>query len=370
MAAISDFNLQKLSMKEFEENIRATVEFGGNFLSVARRGTGKSMVSRKAIQDAGCKEVFANLSVYDRVDLAGFPKLFNADPNVEYVKYLLTTLFEPLIEGDKKCVLLLDEVDKADTSLWAPLLEITEDRRINGRPLKNLQAIIMTANLTSEGGNRPCLPLLDRCEKYLIETNVAQWLDWASREGSIHPSITAYINDHPEDLFGDVDPGDLYADPSPRGWHKASNVITFGEAKRWPTRILTNKVAGFVGKKAGIKYSSYFEHYQVILPLVEKVMKGEKISGFKDMEPSKQLVSIMVVCARLTRILDEVKPKVDNHPKESVFVAKFLQNVDSEMALIGIRSQIGLKRASATGLDELPEFDRILRDIVKRINKP
>jgi hypothetical protein len=366
MAAISDFNLQKLSMKEFEENLRTTIEYGGSLLSVARRGTGKSVCSRKSIKDSGMKEVFCNLSVMERCDF-GYPDLMSGRSK-RYIEYLLPKLFEQLIEGNQKCVLLLDELDKSDLSILAPLLEIIEDRSINGTKLPNLHAIIATANLVAEGGSRPSLPLLDRCEKYLIETNVAQWLDWASREGSIHPSITAYINDHPEDLFGDVDPGDLYADPSPRGWHKASNVITFGEAKRWPTRILTNKVAGFVGKKAGIKYSSYFEHYQVILPLVEKVMKGEKISGFKDMEPSKQLVSIMVVCARLTRILDEVKPKVDTHPKESTFVAKFLQNVDSEMALIGIRSQIGLKRASATGLDELPEFDRILRDIVKRIN--
>jgi hypothetical protein len=360
----SDFNLQKLTMREFQDNLRATIEYGGNFLSVARRGTGKSVCSRKAIKDSGLREVFANLSVYERTDAGGYPDLMSGRAS-KYVDFLLPRLFEALIDGKDKCVLLLDEVDKADPSIWAPLLEITEDRRINGKDLPNLHAVICTANLQAEGGQRPCLPLLDRCEKYLVESSHTQWLDWASKDGNIHPSITAFIADHPEELFGDVDPGDVYADPSPRGWHKASNVLNFGEEKKWQHRVLTNKVAGFIGKKTGIKYSAYFDHYQVLLPIIEKIMKGEDIKGFKDLEQSKQCVACMISCSRLARILDEKKTK--DLPKESEFVAKFLKNVDPEMALIAVRSQIGLIRMVNSGLDESKYFDEILRDMAKRI---
>ncbi len=364
-AVVSDFNLTKLTMKEFESNLRATIDCGGNILSIARRGTGKSQCSRKAIKDSGTKEVFANLSVYERTDAGGYPDLMSGRSG-KYIDYLLPRLFESLIEGSQKCTLLFDELDKADPSIWAPLLEIFEDRRINGRPLPNLQAIICTANLIAEGSQRPCLPLLDRCEKYLVESSHTVWLDWASSDGNIHPSVTAFIADHPEELFGDVDPGDVYADPSPRGWHKASNVLNFGESKRWPHKVLANKVAGFVGKKTGIKYSAYFDHYQILLPIVEKIMKGEKVKDFSTLDPSRRMVCTMVVCSRLARMLDEMKKKA--LPKEADHVAKFLKDVDPEMSLIAVRSQIGLERTVATGLDESEGFSDILTEIARRIS--
>jgi hypothetical protein len=44
-------------------------------------------------------------------------------------------------------------------------------------------------------------------------------LDSAAKTRRIHPSVTAYISDHPKDLFGDVD---LYAGLFPRDWKNAS----------------------------------------------------------------------------------------------------------------------------------------------------
>ena len=361
----SDFNLTKISTKDLSDNLRATIDFGGNLIMIARRGSGKTVISKEVVKQSGLREVYINLSVSERTDVGGYPNFFGKNDR-KYVEYLLPSFFEPLIEGDVPCVVILDEVDKAESSIWAPLLEILQFRSINHRPLKNLRSCLMTGNLQSEGGQRPCLPLLDRAEKYLVEANSNHWLDWASKSGEIHPSITAFIADHPDELFGDVDPGDVYADPSPRGWHLSSNVLNFGEEKRWPHKILTNKVSGYVGKKTGLKYSAYFDHYQVLLPIVERIMKGQEVKGFKDLEMSKQMVCGMIVCSRLARLLDNMKNK--ELPKETENVAKFIKVLDPEMALISVRSQIGLERVVNSGLDEEKSFDVILREVAKRIN--
>jgi hypothetical protein len=305
----SDFNLQKISTKEFSEHVRATIEFGDNLAVFARRGAGKTTIAKQIIVESGYKEVYLNTSLCERCDFNGYPKLFDSKSENKYVDYLLPQYFRPLIEGNKQdTVLLLDEVDKANQEVWAPLLEITQFRTINGRELSNLKAVIMTGNLQAEGGQRPCLPLLDRASKYLMEANTSHWLDWAARTRSIHPSITAFISDHGDELFGDVDPGDVYADPSPRGWHNASNILFFGEEKRWSPKLLTAKVAGCVGKKTGLKYSSYFDHYVVLLPYVERIMKGEQPKDFDKLEPSKRCVCCMIVCSRLAKFLYEMKP--------------------------------------------------------------
>lgn len=365
----SDFNLQKISTKELSDNLKATIEFGGNAIIIGRRGSGKTQISKEIIKTTDCREVYLNLSVMERPDIGGYPNFFEAQTGKSnYINFLLPRFYEHLMEGDQPVVALLDEVDKAESSLWAPLLEFTQFHTINGRELPNLRAIIMTGNLQSEGGARPSLPLLDRAEKYLVEASHHHWLDWASKSGRIHPSVTAYIADHPEDLFGDVDPGDVYADPSPRGWDNASKILNFGEDKKWNNKILTSKVSGCIGKKTGIKYSAYFDHYQVLLPIIEKIMKGDEIQGFQNLEQSKQMVACMIVCARLSRVIDEQKPNQKEKPAVARTIANFLKGVDPEMALIAVRSQIGLERVVNSGLDEEPEWDAILRDIARRVN--
>src|ERR1019366_9484775 len=102
------------------------------------------------------------------------------------------------------------------------------------------------------------------------------------------------INDHPRDLFGAVDPEDRYADPSPRGWHRASDILFKGEQLGWDSMKLNKKVAGCVGKDAGIKYSNYYDHYMELLPMVEAVFNGKNVSEkFATLPPSKKIISCM-----------------------------------------------------------------------------
>lgn len=366
----SDWGMKRLSTKELAEHVGATLQFGGNIAVFGRRGSGKTHISKQQIEQAKYKEIYINASVLERPDMGGYPDFRAVNTSEEalkkYIDFLLPGYYRHLCEGTQSCAVLLDEVDKADPSVWAPLLEFTQFHTMNGKKLPNLKAVIMTGNLSAEGGQRPCLPLLDRAEKYLAEADVNAFIDWAGKSKEIHPSITAYLHDNPEDLFGDVDPGEIYADPSPRGWHNASKILYFGEDHHWSNRILSDKVAGCIGKKAGIKYAAYFTHYQVLLPMIEKIFKGEKFeSEFKKLEPSKQMVASMIVCARLARKLDDCKE--GTAPKETQTISKFMNLIDSEMALIAIRSQIGLVRTVAHGLDEAPGWSELLSRISDRM---
>lgn len=363
----SDFNLEKLNTKDLSEHVRSSIEIGGNIAIFGRRGTGKTEISKQEIKKSDMIEVYINLSVMERVDLGGYPNIMASAQHKKFVDFLLPQFYEAMIEGKKKVVALLDEVDKADPSLWAPLLEFTQFRSINGRKLDNLQAVIMTGNLISEGGSRPSLPLLDRSEKYLVEADATSWLEWAGKQGHIHPSITAYINDHPKDLFGAVDPEDRYADPSPRGWDRASNILYKGEDRGWNSSLLNKKVCGCVGKDAGIKYSNYYEHYQHLLPMVEEIYLGRDISAkYNVLEPTKKLVACMITCARLATQLDQA---TEQEPPPAVkHVGKFLQKVSYENVLVAVRSQIQIDRLVKFNLDEHPDWEQVLNKINKQVD--
>jgi len=364
----SDFNLQKLNTKELSEHVSASIAMGGNIAIFGRRGTGKTEISKHEIKKAGLKEVYINLSVLERVDMGGYPNIMGANAQKKFVDFLLPQFYESMFEGNTGVVALLDEVDKADPSLWAPLLEFTQFKTINGRVLPNLQSIIMTGNLISEGGARPSLPLLDRAEKYLVEADASSWLEWAGKSGHIHPAITAYISDHPKDLFGAVDPEDRYADPSPRGWARASDILFRGEKRDWNPDMLNTKVCGCVGKDAGLKYKNYYEHYQQLLPLVEDVFAGKDVaSKFQTLEPTKKLVACMITCARLATQLDNSDP--NKLPNSVKFVGKFLQKVSYENILVSVRSQITIDRLIKYNIDEHPDWKTLINSITEHVER-
>lgn len=371
--AISDFNLQKLSTKELSEHIGATIALGGNIMVMGRRGSGKTEIAKQEIKKANKREVYINLSVLERVDLGGYPDIMGrvaAENKRKFVEFLLPHFYEHMMEKDSKqeVVALLDEVDKADPSLWAPLLEFTQFKSINNKPLPNLGAVIMTGNLISEGGSRPSLPLLDRAEKYLVEPDANSWIEWAGKGGYIHPSITAYITDHPKNLFGAVDPEERYADPSPRGWHRASDILFKGEAKGWSASLLNKMVSGCVGKDAGIQYSNYYDHYQQLLPMIEEIYHGKDVhSKYDKLEPSKKLVACMITCARLATLLDDSSEK-DNIPAIG-HVGKFFQKVSYENVLVAVRSQIQIERLVKYNLDEHEQWADVLAKINKKVDE-
>jgi len=302
--------------------------------------------------------------------MGGYPDLMSIrETQRKFVEFLLPKFYEPMLEGDQPVVALLDEVDKADPSLWAPLLEFTQFKSINGRKLPNLQSVIMTGNLISEGGARPSPPLLDRTEKYLVEADVESWLEWSGRTGSIHPAILSYIKDNPQDLFGAVDPEDRYADPSPRGWASASRIICGGEKLGWDVDILNRKVCGCVGKSAGIKYSNYYDHYQVLLPLVDAIYEGNNIEqcakDYSGLNPTKQLVTCMITCSRLANQLDNAKK--GDLPASAIHVGRFMAHASLENILVSIRSNIQLDRLVKWKLDDHEVWKPILAKVNSRI---
>lgn len=363
----SDFNLEKLNTKDLAEHVASSIQLGGNIAIFGRRGTGKTEISKQEIKKANYHEVYINLSVLERVDLGGYPDIMSSERQKKFVDFLLPQFYEPMFESKEGVVALLDEVDKADPSLWAPLLEFTQFKSINGRALPRLKAVIMTGNLISEGGARPSLPLLDRAEKYLVEADASSWLDWAGKSGLIHPSVSAYISDHPKDLFGAVDPDDRYADPSPRGWARASEILFKGEDRGWQPELLNKKVSGCIGKDAGIKYRNYYEHYQQLLPMIENVFQGKDVTTtYNSLEPTKKLVACMITCARLASQLDN--SSVNELPQGVKHVGKFLQKSSFENVLVAVRSQITIDRLVKFNLDEHPEWEQVLSKINKRVD--
>lgn len=387
--AISDFNLQVISTSEYAEVLSAAIQSGANVAAFGRRGSGKTEICKQAISEAKIdwngekkspKEIYINLSTAERTDMGGYPDMFSnmnktKEEKDRFINFMLPNFFESMMTGNTPVIAVLDEVDKADSSILAPLLEILQFKSINGRPLKNLHACILTGNLISEGSQRPSLPLLDRAEKYLLMADTSAFLSWAAKTNKIHPSIRSFLNDKANYLYGSNDGGgDLYAEPSPRSWENASKALFYGEKNGWSKELMNRKVAGYVGKQAGIEYDIYFTHYRELLPLVDKVFEGKNATqDYKDKNPGMQTYAAMIICSRLASILDKVEPDANGKrtkPKELSYVGKFFKNaVSDENILISVRTQLTLKRVMDWGLDSDNDWSKTLIDITNLVNQ-
>jgi hypothetical protein len=366
----SDYNLTTISTVQYAELVRSTIEYGGNCFVVGRRGSGKTIIAEDIIKESGHDLFFWNVSTLERVDTAGFPDIASVARKDDYVKYILSEKFRALLEGNRPVVAMLDEVDKADKEIHASLLEFLQNKSINGRKFKNLKSIIMTGNLPSEGGRKPISPLLDRTEKYLLEAKTNHWIEWGSSKGKIHPSCLAFLTDHPSELQGEINSGELYADSSPRMWEETSKITKYGEAHRWSPELIALKASGCLGKSTSIKYSAYFDYYQVLMPLIEDILKGKDIGNAFDsaMHPGKKITTIIILGTRVAALLDEMEEKKRKEiPVEVRNVGKFLMGIDRELALVGIRSGIGKDRM-LKHLFAVPEYDKIMSELVERMS--
>jgi hypothetical protein len=342
----SDYNLLTLNTEQYSQHLAATLAVGSNLAIFGRRGIGKTAIIEQEIKKAGMKEAYINLSVLERVDLGGYPKLLNGEDRKRFVEYILPDFYAPMVEGSTPVVALLDEVDKADCSLQAPLLEMVQRKTINGIKLLNLRSVVMTGNLITEGSQRPIQPLLDRTEKYRLEANIKAFLAWAAVSKTIHTSITTYLTDHPQHLVGPEDSIDNYGDPSPRSWTNASALLFQGETRNWSSDLLSEKVCGCVGKQVGINYQVYFEWYKDLLPIVDYLFEGDDMSSaYKKLkDKSEQFVACSMVCARLASFLDEYAKLEVKFPKELNWVGRFLQQVEQETVLVSLRNEMGHQR--------------------------
>lgn len=338
----ADYNLQSISTKELSSHLKCTFDLGGNILLIARRGTGKTMITSDTITGSQYKEVYMNMALYERPDLAGYPSLFSVQENDRFVKFLLPYIYKDLIDGSQPCIVHLDEVDKTDFSILAPLLELVNKRSINGTPLRNIRAVVMTGNLPEEGGKKPHEALLDRTEKYLVQPNYKDWLEWGGNSGALHPSVTAFITEHPEYFVGDVNMSpDSFADESGRAWHYVSKMVCFGEQADWDPSLITQKAIGCVGSNAGIQYAKYYLYITNLQPMVEKILQGTEVPEFKQLNTSQQLTVCMMSCRRLAKMLNG---NSTNTSDTATALAKFLTTTDTDISLMAIRSQLGIKR--------------------------
>lgn len=331
----NSLNLQEIDQEQALNLTKFFIRSQQNIFLFGRRGVGKTHIAIQAAHECGLKVNYINLSVIERPDLAGYPDINTPGDVINYK----SPYFLPNLEEGKKpdSIILFDEVDKAQSEVTAPLLEILLFKKINGKPI-NTAACVLTGNLMNEGAysNLISSALLDRGAKYILQFNFEKWVDWAKTNG-VHDLILGFLRSDPEFACGKVEESS-YASPSPRSWTLASEALLKAkELKMSDIDSVTQIISGYVGGEAGLRFKLWYEHYRKFEPYVHTLIeKGEMTLDFNELAPTEKVVFVVSTCYY-------AKQKVFSEKSKNRFVylehlCKFLtgQQVEHELQVMGL----------------------------------
>lgn len=291
----NSLNLSEIDQEQALNLSKFFLRSNQNIFLFGRRGVGKTHIAIQAAQDCNLKINYINLSVIERPDLAGYPDM-SAPGNI--VSFKSPYFLPQLLESQKPdSIILFDEVDKASPEVTAPLLEILQFKKINGKPI-NVAGCILTGNLINEGAysNQISSALLDRGSKYILQFNFEKWIDWA-KLNDVHDLILGFLRSNPEFACGKLEDS-VYASPSPRGWTLASEALS--QAKKLKIvdiESVTQIISGFVGNEAGLRFKIWYEHYRKYEPFIHSLIETGIVSlNFSELLPTEQVMFVVSAC--------------------------------------------------------------------------
>jgi len=330
-------NLQELDQEQAFNLCKFYIAANKNLFLFGRKGTGKTQIAMQAAADCKLKINYINLSVIERPDLAGYPDMNSPDNIINFKSpYFLPSLAEGSAPDS---IILFDEVDKAPPEITAPLLEILQFKKINGKPI-NVVACILTGNLLNEGAysNQVSSALLDRGSKYILSFNFEKWVDWAKSHG-VHDLILGFLRSTPEFACGAVEDTN-YASPSPRGWTLASEALLKAkDMKIIDIETVSQIVSGFVGCEAGLRFKIWYEHYRKFEPFVHSLIEtGEMNLNYQELAPTEKVVFVVSACyyAKQKVLQESVKLKEKFIPLENLCNFMDKCHVDHEVQVMGL----------------------------------
>lgn len=361
-------NLQEINQEQALNLSKFFIKSQQNLFLFGRRGTGKTEIIIQSAKECNVKVNYINLSVIERPDLAGYPNMTSSDDVVTFKSpsFLPSLLCNQVSDS----IILFDEVDKASPEVTAPLLEILQFRRINGKSI-NALSCILTGNLANEGAytNLISTALLDRGAKYTLSFNFEKWVDWAKSHG-VHDLIMGFLRSNPEFACGKVDDS-CYASPSPRGWTLASeSLIKARELKIVDIETVTQIISGFVGAEAGLRFKIWYAHYRRFEPYVTSLIdSGHTTLNYQELTPTEQLIFVIAVCyqAKQKVFLDLLKSK--NRFSSLENLCKFLVNnkVDYEVQVMGLYNSFDFDSVIKNKLYECKPFFELFNKIGENV---
>jgi hypothetical protein len=193
-------------------------------------------------KDSGFELLMLNLAHFEEGDLIGIPYREGEAMLYAIPEWLYTN-------RNKKCILFLDEIDRAPKNILNSCLSLIREYRIHTHYLPDNWKIIAAGNSgindsfydTSELD----FALKSRFIHLFYELTTLEWLEWAEKN-NIHPYIKNYLKIEPSALIVEPENNEVFSYPNPRTWEILSQALYITPSNLWKFVII-----GTIGKEIG-----------------------------------------------------------------------------------------------------------------------
>lgn len=260
---------------------------------VSSPGLGKSAILKEIARHWKLKVIDIRLTEYDPTELNGYPFILNPNDEPHLVKAghvpmnTFPTEHDPIPEGYKGWLIVLDEFPSAPLAVQAAAYKITLDRMVGSHKLHEKCLIFTAGNKATDKAivNRMSTAQQSRMSTLHIMAHLETWLEWAERKdatkfGPIDHRVRSFLRWKP-DLLHDFDPN--HADltfPCPRTWHFTSNLSL---GNKWE-QIRYEKLpllAGTIGHGAARQFHAFTEIFQD-LPTIKDIIDAPMMVHLRD----------------------------------------------------------------------------------------
>jgi hypothetical protein len=257
------------------------------------------------------------LSHQEVADLIGIPTMERDSSNqalTTWSKPIWLHRLEEAAKQGKRCVLFLDELNRAQTEVRQAALQLVLDKQIHEHRLPKtvvngvaFDTFVVAAVNPSDGYYQvdeldPAL--LDRFLHFKLHVNADSWIEWASAN-NIHKTIIAYISNSKDKLYVKDENASIF--PTPRSWAKLSELLFSYENKKLENQaLLYNLISGKIGHTVGAQFQTYYKENSVIVT-VSDVAKLVKLEYPKAVKKSGE-ATVETVDAVAEKIKEIIEP--------------------------------------------------------------
>lgn len=293
---------------ELKETLKAVI---GNKVKVpivikGEAGIGKSQIVQQVAKELGLKCIDLRLAQMEPGDLIGLPR---TDPESRRTVWLAPEWWP---KAGEKCVVFLDELNRAPVDVRQSVFQVLTEWKMHTHVLPEDTALVAAIN-PEDGGKMSYQveqfdpAMVNRMCFISLETDVQQWVNWATENG-VHEMIIKFIANHNAMLQGASDTGPF---PSPRSWTKLSDLMN---ANAIPPHAQSEVIAGLVGEKPAISFIRFMDKNY------KKPVSGKEIlEEFKKHKPRLEKQRNDETFATITELVGLLgdgsklkKPQIDN----------------------------------------------------------
>jgi hypothetical protein len=246
--------------KQLKVAIKTTVAARKNILIVGPPAIGKTKIAEQ-VSDEICAQQGGAWMICHPVtdDPSDWKGLGFPSDDRKSATFLPYGNLLALMNADKLLICILDDVGQACESVQAALMQVVEERTINGLKISdNVVFILCTNRKGDKAAVRGVIePLKSRCIPIDLEVNTDDWIQWANTAG-MPPELIAFAKLRPNLLHDFKPTTDMTNSPSPRGFEAIGRLMMV----QCPKEIEYEMFRGCCGDQMATEYCGFLRTYR------------------------------------------------------------------------------------------------------------